>query len=286
MQTAWSTHSAYSDPGRHRARLRELPTDPTAFCTAARNVIGHYRADLLDLPPTRRDEVNSRWLERILDTDQVRHPYPLLQPRPPADRVAGCCRDHSLFVVGAMREHTIPARTRVGFASYLTPGHNIDHVIVESWDRTRWRRTDPGLPGGTVDFDPHDISTGPTAPFQTAAQAWRAYRSGATDANLYCVFPGSELSGPDLVRTYLIFDIAHRYGDELLLWDAWGATNSQIEDHEIDDLATLILQADSGDTTAERAVASRYSTDDRLHPTEVITQYSPFGDPPRWVRLR
>lgn len=110
---SWSSHSAYSDPGRHRALLRGLPGELPALCAAARNVIGHYRAELVDLSRTRRDEVNSRWLAAILDTDQCRHPYPLHQRRPPDDRVAGCCRDHCLFVVGALRERNVPARSRV-----------------------------------------------------------------------------------------------------------------------------------------------------------------------------
>ena len=75
-----------------------------AISAAARNVIGHYRAELADLPEQRRDEINSRWLEAILDLDQDRHPRPLDEPRDLPSRVAGCCRDHSLFVVGALRD--------------------------------------------------------------------------------------------------------------------------------------------------------------------------------------
>lgn len=221
MQT-WFTHSAYSNLGGYRTLIRDLPAHLSILSAAARNVIGHYRAELIELPATRRHEVNSRWLETILGADQCRHPYSLLQPRPPAERVAGCCRDHSLFVVGALRERHIPACTRVGFASYLIAGHHIAHVIAESWTGTRWRRTDPEMLPGSVDFDPEDMPTGTDAPFQTAAEAWRAHRRGDVDARLYCIFPESELSGPNLLRTYVVFDVAHRFGDELLLWDRWG----------------------------------------------------------------
>ena len=32
--------------------------------------------ELTELPDDCRDEVNSRWLERILDVDELRHPTP------------------------------------------------------------------------------------------------------------------------------------------------------------------------------------------------------------------
>lgn len=159
-------------------------------------------------------------------------------------------------------------------------------MIVEFWDHARWRRVDPEFLSGGVDFDPENIATGPTAPFQTAAQAWQADRHGETDASLCCVFPGSTLSGPDLIRADVIFDVAHRQKDELLLWDGWDMTNSHGDDDTIDDLATLVLRADSGDPAAEEALATSYRDDHRLRPPEVVTQYSPFGDPPQPVRLR
>ncbi len=92
----WSSHTPYSDPGKHRGLLRQLPDNVDAICAAARNVIGHYRAELADLPDERREEINSRWLD-------------------------------------------------------------LDHVIVEYWDRTRWRRTDPEQLRGVLPFDPADM---------------------------------------------------------------------------------------------------------------------------------
>src|ERR687898_951834 len=62
------------------------------------------------------------------------------------DLVQGCCRDHTLLAVAALRHHGMPARSRVGFASYLslTTWHH-DHVIVEAWLGGRWRRFDTEL---------------------------------------------------------------------------------------------------------------------------------------------
>lgn len=172
--------SAYSAPGEHAGRLAALPDDLASLCATSRNVIGHYRAEFPDLPEDRRGEIDSRWVEVILDLDQRRHPAPLDQPRPASERVAGCCRDHALLVVAALRQRGVPARNRIGFAHYFTPGWSGDHVIVDRWHDGRWQRVDPEL-GPDLGFDVHDIPSGPDAPFETAAEAWLGGRRGDRD---------------------------------------------------------------------------------------------------------
>ena len=306
--------SPYSDPGRHAALLAALPGDLPSLCAASRNVIAHYRAELVDLPPQRHFEVDSRWLEIVLEVDQRRHGAPLVQPRAVGERVAGCCRDHALFVVGALRQREVPARSRVGFAHCFTPGFAHDHVVVEYWAQGRWRRADPelvpaggavggpGTPGvsGAVGgpaaaavaaFDPHDIPTGvPTgaaAPFETAAQAWLGWRAGERDASRYGVVPSSPWCGAAFVRDEVLYEVAHRCGDELLLWDGWGALEEPgvLQDGEVDELARLLVLADGGDAAAEADLVSWYRGDERLHPGESVITRSPFGGPARVVEL-
>lgn len=274
-------HSEFSDPGRHRARIAALPGDLAALNAASRNVIGHYRAELEDLPEARWSEVDSRWLETILDVDAGRHEAPLDVPRSLNDRVAGCCRDHSLFVVGALRDRAIPARNRVGFSHYFGPHWAYDHVIVEYWSGERWVRTDPELdPANDWPFDPEDMPSGHGAPFETAAEAWLRYAAGETDLSRYGVYPDSEFSGPDFVRDYVLRELGHRFGEELLLWDEL----TDVED--VDSLAALLVRADAGDADAETALRARYEADERLRPGRTVQQNSPFGRPPVRVRLR
>ena len=283
---AYAVHSPYSDPGRYAGLLQALPGTAVDLCAAARNVIAHYRAEVPDLPEERHSEIDSRWLEVILSIDQERHGTPLTAPRASAERVAGCCRDHTLFVVGGLREHGVPARSRVGFARYFTPGYHHDHVIVEYRDGGRWRRTDPELAPGRADFDPGDIGAGPDAPFQTAAEVWRGYRAGELDPETYGVFPGSEFGGPEFIRSYVSFEVANRCADELLLWDDWGATAGGGGEEMIDRLAELLVRADAGDSGAEEELYAWYRADDRLHPGDSVTQKSPYGSPPIAVSLR
>ncbi|TNM68216.1 transglutaminase domain-containing protein [Streptomyces sp. NP160] len=277
----FAVHSAYSDPGAFAHRLRELPDGVAAVCAAARGTIAHYRAELADLPVERRHEVDLRWLARILALDAERHSQPLTHARPLEQRVAGCCRDHTLFVVGALRERGVPARSRVGFAGYFSPGYHHDHVVVEHHDGERWVRTDPELDGGHWPFDPRDVPTGAGAPFASAAEVWRGHRAGELDASAYGVFPGSPFGGPEFVRGYVVFEVAHRFGDELLLWDAWGATEDDADPAEADaladEVADLLVRSDDGDGGAESELLARYTEDDRLHPGASVVQHSPFG---------
>jgi hypothetical protein len=85
----------------------------------------------------------------------------------------------------------------------------------------------------------------------------------------------------------VIHEVAHRYRDELLLWDGWGAMGPELVDDVelIDEVAALLLAADDGDEVAERELAERYAVDPRLHPGRTVACYSPTGTESR-VDLR
>jgi hypothetical protein len=134
-------------------------------------------------------------------------------------------------------------------------------------------------------FDPADVplrvgATPPgKPPFATAAQVWSAYRRGELDVSTYGVAPGLPIAGPWFVRDEVIYEVAHRYRDELLLWDSWGEIGPDLvnEVELIDEIAALLLAADDGDEVAERELAERYSVDPRLHPGRTVRCHSPTG---------
>jgi len=281
----FAQHSAYSDPGAHAALVEALDPDVDGLCATTTNLVAHYRADLHDLPAERRGEIDSRWVEAILDLDQSRQPADLTAARPLADRIAGCCRDHSLLLVSFLRTHGVPARSVVGFAGYFIPPFHHDHVVVDYFDGSRWVRTDPEIsPAWRFDFDVRDIAKGAGAPFETAAEVWLEHRAGRIDADQYGVDPNipAPLRGADFVAGYVIFQVAHRYGDELLLWDEW---IHDPEPQQVDRLATLLVAAHSGDPDAERALYALYHAGARLRPGRTITQHSPYGNAPVTVDL-
>jgi hypothetical protein len=251
----------------------------------SRNIVVHYRAAGVDLPAQSRPDVDLRWIEAILTTDQRRHHAPLDNDRPVEARVQGCCRDHSLLAVAALRHHNVPARSRVGFASYLFDAWHSDHVIVEVWVDGRWRRFDPEVAESLPALpDPTDITPSPDGPFLTAAQVWHGHRAGVLDVARYGVVDYAALQGEPFVYAKVLCELAHRFGDELLLWDRWGAMNphrfdAPLQDIDlIDQVAGLLIRADTGDTIAEHELLARYRRDPRLHPGSLIYSISPNGD--------
>jgi hypothetical protein len=288
----YTAQTPFTDPGRHAGRLAELPSDPAGISAVVRNVVVHYRASGIDFPPARLAEIDNRWVSRILDA----FPFdgPLSTPCPAEQRVVGCCRDFTLVTVAALRAAGVPARSRVGFADYFDPGFHVDHVIAEWHDGSRWVATDPQLdPAAGFPVDVADVPLGPGG-LRTAAQAWRAFRRGETDPLLYGVGAGHPIRGPLMIRKYVLTELVHRRGDELLLWDFWGdsldglGAGPFLDSWErlspddpgdapelIDEIADLLLAADDGDQAAERKLADRYATDPRLHPGDVITCHSP-----------
>ncbi len=288
-------HSAYSDPGAYAALLAALPTAPAELSAVARNVIVHYRAEAEGLPSSSDDDIDLRWIARMLAVDQQRHGAPLAEPRERTQRLQGCCRDHTLLCVAALREHGVPARSRVGFAGYFVPGWHHDHVIVEAWIEGRWRRFDPEVAEPLPALPtPHDIPVADAdgQGFVTAAQAWLAHREGLIDAETYGVDPQvPDVRGERFLADEVIYEVAHRFGDELLLWDAWGAIGepgqpvSEDDADRADRVAALLVAADGGDLAAESELLELYRSDPDLHPGATVLTASPRGTPPVTVEL-
>lgn len=280
-----SVQSVYSDPGRWAGLFGAFEPSIEVASAVARNLVAHYRAQAAELPESSREDISLRWVEAIIETDQRRQAMPLSVDRPVGDRVQGCCRDHSLISVAFLRHHTIPARNRVGFATYLSPTTwNHDHVIVEAWLDGRWRRFDPefaALPAAPPELT--DISAGPKSSFLTAAHVWRAHRAGLIDVTRFGVAEGLGIDGAWFVHSYVIAEVAHRFGDELLLWDTWGAMSADLDNAPaehlvlVDEVAELLVRADGGDQGAESDLLGRYREDSRLHPGRHVRSISPYG---------
>ena len=289
----WAEHTPFSDPGPHARVLAGVEPHAEPVHAAVTGLVAHYRAETAVLDDARVAEVDLRWCERILDAGLARSPQ--LAGRSSQLRGGGCCRDHTLLAVAVLRQHGVPARSRVGFSAYFVPDFHVDHVVVEQWDGARWVLWDAELPAGYgaapfagEPFDVRDIPTGVGAPFVTAAQAWLAHRTDGLDLTRFGVGPGTDIGGRDFVRAYVRLEAAHRRGDELLLWDVWGpgAETAGPEDpigspddadRLADEVADLLVRADAGDARAESALASRYADDERLHPGRVLRTWSPLG---------
>lgn len=183
-------------------------------------------------------------LERIIERD----PRPLSETRAPEQRLIGCCRNFSTLLCSMLRSRGIPARNRMGFASYIAvgPGFAADHVVVEFW-----HLVDPQMDAlliklNGIDFDVRDM---PQGRFLTGGEAWRRCRAGEADADNFGIDPeNKEIRGWWLVRDKLLQDLAALNRVEMLCWDAWDIMQKEaISEEEVqllDIISDLTLNGD------------------------------------------
>ncbi|HWD82517.1 MAG TPA: transglutaminase domain-containing protein [Kribbella sp.] len=283
IQTPWS------DPGSYAELHDALPDDVPGIAEVVRNLIVHYRAGGIEFTGDRLAEIDNRWVTAILATDQKRNGTALAVPREPVDRVVGCCRDYTLLFVSVLRHKGIPARSRVGFGNYFAEGFNHDHVVAEYFDGERWVMIDAQMEPGSMPFDVADM---PAGPFRSAAEVWLGYRSGELDGDRYGANPEPigdlKLYGGWFIRNYVHYQLAHLNGDELLLWDNWGAMSDKLDGADVDltdRIARLMVASDNGDETATKEAAELYRTDPGLTFAGRSFVTSPAGGEFAWQDL-
>jgi hypothetical protein len=282
----YAVQTEFSDPGVHAGLFDALPDDVAGIGAVIRNLLIHYRGGGIEFSGDRLAEIDHRWVSAMLTTDQKRNGTALAVPREPVDRLVGCCRDYTLLFVSALRHKGIPARSRIGFASYFASGFNHDHVVAEYWNGDRWVMIDAELePDGGHPFNTLDM---PAGPFRSAAEVWLGVRAGDLDADLFGVDPGLPIRGDWFIRNYVHFQHAHLQGDELLLWDNWGTMSGTLDGADVnltDQVATLLVASDNGDDTAAKELTDLYRTNPDLTFTGRAFVTSPAGTEHSWQDL-
>jgi hypothetical protein len=155
----------------------------------------------------------------------------------------------------------VPARLRVGYASYFIPDRWEDHWICEYRRDGRWAALDAQLgtrarAGFKIGFPVENVP--PTA-WRSAASIWRAIRADTVDAGT-CGIRFAGIQGAWFVGAAVLRDAAALAGIECLPWDYWGParrfreTRDVTEDdaHQIDALAEAL---DPAPATREAAGA-------------------------------
>ncbi|MFD0633404.1 transglutaminase-like domain-containing protein [Catenulispora yoronensis] len=227
----YRAQSVFSDPGALAGRYAGLPADPAALARIVRGLLihraegglfGHTIAD-----DRMRDDAETRYVDDILRLLVDRDGAPLTAERAPGDRFVGVCRDFSLLHCSLLRHAGIPARLRIGFATYFSARHD-DHVVTEYWDAEHgWRFADAQLTdpraatAHAIDFAPMDV---PRDRFLVGGDAWRAIRSGKADAADFGHHDEKvPLVGAWFAAGSVRLDLAALNGVETLLWDVWGS---------------------------------------------------------------
>jgi hypothetical protein len=200
--------SATSSLGRHAGLTRDLPADPEALAEIVRGLLVHnYTAHVqgLRFPPERMAHMQTVGAESIVDNVLGLDSAPLNRGRPVERRMVGFCYHFALLHCALLRASGTPARIRCGFAAYFVPQRWIDHWVVEYWNGSGWRLTDPQT--GRTDLNRDD--------FQDGVVGWRHCRDGASPPDVY---GNGELWGWDELRGSLVNDVAALNKVEVAGW--------------------------------------------------------------------
>lgn len=295
-QSTYASQSPVTDPGELADRLEAVPADLTSLQRAACRLVFHYRADgdfaENNIAQDRIGEIDTRYADQMLERLVELHDGALTDERLPHQRLVGCCRDFTVLFLALARHKGLPARARVGFATYFAAGWNVDHEIAEVWDtdEQRWRLVDPELHEGHVDptdgaaVDPLDVDP---ARFIVAPQAWLACRAGRADPERFVVAPDLDIpmtrSWPYLVHN-LLQDLAALNKREMVLWDSWGlAERGHLSPDQLDLLDRVARTMMDGEVSVQD-LRDLYARDE-LRVPPVVTSYSPAGNAPLRVPI-
>ena len=293
----YATQSRVTDPGQFASLARRVADDLPAMRAAAQQLVFHYRAggDFAEngIGASRISEIDTRYAEDMLARLRQLADQPLDQPRQPSQRVVGCCRDFTVLFLSIARAHAVPARARVGFATYFVPGWYIDHVVAEVWDarKGRWRLVDPELTDDFTDsadghrIDPLDL---PATKFLTGARAWQVCRAGTADVGKFVVDPGLDIPptrGWPYVRHNLVHDLASLAKHEMVLWDNWGISDIDgAPSPEQLALLDALAAAISSDDAPLDQIQSYYQREEFRVPP-VVNSFSPASEIPLKVTV-
>ena len=254
---------------RYAAQVDELPADVGEIVPVIQSLLVYdvVASDFygVDLPEERGDEIHLRPIEAMMERLMALDAKPLSTPRSADRRLAGRCRDYTVFLVAILRAKGIPARARIGFGAYFNPGYLEDHQVCEYWnqEQQRWVLVDAqlddvwhdklGLELDNLDVRPDE--------FVAASDAWRKCRSGEMDPGR-CGISFVDLRGLWFVAGSLVRDVAALNKVEMLPWDAWGAQPPP--DHELDaeqlayfdELAETLHDPDASFDSLRRSFAS------------------------------
>jgi hypothetical protein len=287
--TFYREQSAITRPGKQSALFTDLPQSIEVLCKIVQGLIIHYGCGDLygcQITAEREREIDTRYVERMLERIIERDPRPLSEARAPQQRLVGCCRDFSTMLCSLLRYQGIPARIRMGFAGYidLGPGFSTDHVVVEYWHEGegRWRMVDPQMDAlliktNGIEFDVQDM---PQGRFLTGGEAWRRCRAGEADPENFGIHPeDKEIRGWWLVRDKVVQDLAALNRVEMLCWDAWGMMRrkeiSDEEAHLLDTIADLTLNSDAAFEELRRC----YAQEERVRLNGQVCASSPALGP-------
>ena len=238
----WLRHTPMTEPGSVAPQFEELPSDIPSLGRITQGLLVHsewlaaYGINPSAIPFVHRTTLPVRErLGALTKADGLA----LSQPRAPARRAAGTCRDFALTLCSFLRTTGTPARLRCGFAGYLTEAWE-DHWVCEHWDKhdEEWRLSDPQLDEITraackVRFDPWNV---PRNAFHTAGEAWLLCRAEDHDPER---FGHGDTKGLWFMKVNVIRDSYALSNHEASPWDRWREAPQNLRTVDSNELTLL-----------------------------------------------
>ena len=269
----YARQDSVTDPGVFSSLYEDLPAELSALRDVVSQLIAHVswaaRYGISpDVPLPRETQSVSDRLKLI----QTAFAGSLAAERPPERRTFGTCRDYSLMLCSMLRQRSIAARVRCGFATYFSAGPYEDHWICEYWsqEHERWIRADAQL--DRLQQDQLDIKFNcadlPGEAFLTGGHAWIQAREGAAIAD---DFGHGDAKGLWFLRVNVHRDLLAMANQYMSDWDTWRnatALNKVVSDTE----------TDFGDRLARAIVAAERSANGiaKLRETAPDVQVPPW----------
>ena len=269
----YATQSIVTDPVEYKNFYDVLPDDIPSLCQVIQGLVLHLHwaeAYGVTLPDERKTEVKIRQADRYLARIMELENSPLTTARPLEKKIVGTCRDFAALLVSCLRHKGIPARMRVGFATYFTPGHYEDHYLCQYWNEqeNRWIIVDAQLDDFqrkalNIKFDPCNV---PEGLFLPGGKAWQTCRDGKADPELFGIF---NIKGMWFIGCDMIYDTLSLNKVESHPWDVWEMMPAYQQTEfpkdylkEMDNIAALT----GGLTPGFAEVRLLYQTEKKLQP--------------------
>jgi len=286
----YAHHGKITNPGQYAELVEGLPTEIPAICQIVQGLLMHFGFAHplygLELSEEKKEERELRYVARMLARIHELDNRPLKSARPPEKRLMVNCRDLAVLSCALLRQSSVPARARRGFATYFhspdsKPGFYVDHWLCEYWkaDEQRWVLFDAEVGENERDYCRITIDTYnvPRNQFLVAGKAWQLCRARQADPDC---FGFQDEHGEWFIQDSLVQDLAALNKMELLCWDGWGLADREAEDDVLaedaallDSVATLTL----ADNSAFLELRNLFENESRLGVPEVIRSYTRTG---------
>ncbi|MHC4536508.1 MAG: transglutaminase-like domain-containing protein [Planctomycetota bacterium] len=254
----YKVHSVITNPGRYADLYEALPDTILQLCQVVQGLLLHeFHTSRygVNLPEQRKKESRLREVENILRRAMELAEKPLIQPREPENRVISNCRDYAVLMCSFLRGKGIPARVRVGFATYFDPYLHQGHWICEYWDleNSKWVQVDAQLDDiqkrhYEIDFDTLDV---PSGKFLYAGEEYRLVHKNSDDISFE--------------KRSLIQDLAALNKIEAELWDITSfMDNDESQNSETSDLLRRIVEITTSRRDCLHEIRTIYETHSEL----------------------